>query len=134
MEQATRRSGVVWLLADGTGPPQPVWHLWHAGAAHVVHGGAEQVLDGVGDGDRVLVVVRSKHSQSDRVVQWWAVAHALRPGTPAWDEIVPLLHARRLNARDGDGEPARWARESSVLTLTPDGTERAVERAGSLRA
>jgi hypothetical protein len=45
----------------------------------------------------------------------------VRPGTPAWDEVVPLLHAKRLNPPDGDAQLARWARESLVLRLTPTG-------------
>jgi len=36
---------------------------------------------------------------------------------------VPVLHAQRLNAPDGQEQPARWARESRVLTLLPDGEE-----------
>lgn len=127
VEEATRRSGVVWVLPAG-GRPQPVWHLWHAGAAHLVTGGREQPIEGVGDGDRVLVVVRSKDRQADRVVQWWADVQRLQPGTPAWEEIVPLLHARRLNAPDGEGQPRRWARESTILSLVPDGTEQPVDR------
>lgn len=128
VEEATRRSGLVWLLPGGTGRAQPVWHRWHAGAAHLVHGGAEQPLEGVRDGDRVLVIVRSKERQADRVVQWWATARRVLPGTPSWSEVVPLLHAQRLNAPDGERQPERWARDSVVLSLVPDGTERPVDR------
>jgi hypothetical protein len=34
---------------------------------------------------------------------------------------VPLLHATRLNAPDGEDQPHRWARDSLVLCLTPTG-------------
>ena len=128
VEEATRRSAVVWLRPAGADEARPAWHLWHAGAAHVVTGGAEQPLPGVAPGGRVLVVVRSKERQGDRVVQWWAAVEQVRPGTPAWDEVVPLLHAARLNAPDGQEQPARWARESTVLRLVPDGTLEPVRR------
>jgi hypothetical protein len=128
VEEATRRSGVLWLLPGGTGPAAVVWHVWHAGAAHLVHGGLEQPLPGVAGGDRVLVVVRSKERQADRVVQWWADVRRVLPGTPAWDDVVPVLHAARLNAPDGDAQPERWARGSVVLSLVPDGAEEPVAR------
>ncbi len=122
IEEATRRSGVVWLVAEGRAG-QPVWARWHAGAAHLVTGGLEQPLAGVHDGDRVLVVVRSRERQADRVVQWWARVRELPPGSEAWSQVVPVLHAQRLNAPDGQGQPARWATDSRVLTLLPDGEE-----------
>ena len=122
IEEATRRSGVCWLVADGQ-EGQPVWARWHDGAAHLVTGGLEQPLAGVHDGDRVLVVVRSKERQADRVVQWWARVRELPPGGEQWSQVVPVLHAQRLNAPDGPDQPARWARESRVLTLLPDGEE-----------
>jgi hypothetical protein len=128
VEEATRRSGVVWLLVPGVARAQPVWHLWHEGAAHLVAGGGEQRLDGVDDGVRVLVVVRSRERQADRVVQWWATAQVRAPGTPEWDALVPLLSARRLNARDAAQQPQRWAQDSVVLSLVPDGTEEPVRR------
>ncbi|HEU0103065.1 MAG TPA: hypothetical protein VFR07_12180 [Mycobacteriales bacterium] len=128
VEEATRRSGVLWLVRDGARRAHPVWHVWHDGAAHLVVDGLEQPVGDVGDGDRVLVVVRSRQRQADRVVQWWATVRQARPGSPAWDELVPLLHAERLNAPDGEAQPARWARESRVLSLTPDGTVEPVPR------
>ncbi len=128
VEEATRRGGVLWLRA-GDRAPQLVWHVWHDGAAQVVHGPGEQPLEGVSDGDRVLVVVRDKERQADRLVQWWARVEQLRPGTPAWDERVPALAARRLNAADsGAALVERWAATATVLALHPDGTQEPVDR------
>lgn len=126
--EAGRRSSVLWLLPGGAPPAQPVWHLWHDGASYLVCGGHEQPLDGVADGDRVLVVARAKERQADRVVQWWADVQRLLPGTPAWEAVVPLLGARRLNAPDGEAQAARWAAQSLVLRLAPDGTGEPVDR------
>ncbi len=116
--EATRRSGVVWVSADGTAP-RVVWHLWHADAMWLVGGGEEQDLPQLAD--RAVVVVRSKATQSGRVVEWEADVSRVAPGTPAWDEVVPLLAAERLNAVSTHDLPARWAESSTVLRLAPRG-------------
>ena len=130
VEEATRRSAVVWVSAPGSDRAAPVWHLWHEGRAYVVHGGREQPLPGVVPGGRAVVLVRSKATQSDRLVQWVADVSAVLPGTEAWDEVVPLLHAKRLNPPDGAAQPERWARESTVLCLTPTGETVPVDGSG----
>ncbi len=114
--EATRRSGVVWVSADGTSP-RVVWHLWHADALWLVGGGEEQDLPPLAD--RAVVVVRSKATQSGRVVAWDADVTRVEPGTPEWDEVVPLLAAERLNAASAEELPTRWAQASTVLRLTP---------------
>lgn len=114
--EATRRSGVVWVSPDGT-DPRLVWHLWHDGALYLVGGGDEQELPPLAD--RAVVVVRSKASSSDRVVEWQADVAPVLPGTPLWDEVVPLLAAQRLNAASPAALPERWARSATVLRLTP---------------
>jgi hypothetical protein len=121
VEEATRRSAVVWIAPDGAARAFPVWHLWHEGRAYVVTGGLEQPLPGGAAARRAVVLVRSKAKQNDRLVQWVADVEPVVPGTPAWDEVVPLLHAKRLNPPDGDAQPERWARESVVLRLVPTG-------------
>lgn len=119
--EATRRSAVVWVGREGSPDLRAAWHLWHAGCAWLVTGGLEQPLLGLVEAQRAVVAVRSKQRQGDLLVEWTAdVAHVL-PGTAEWDEVVPLLHAKRLNAPDGEQQPARWARESVVLRLTPTG-------------
>lgn len=114
--EATRRSGVVWVSPDGH-DLRLVWHLWHDDALYLVGGGDEQELPPLQD--RAVVVVRSKASQSDRVVEWTADVEPVLPGTLRWDEIVPLLAAERLNAPSAVDLPARWAAASTVLRLSP---------------
>ena len=118
IEEATRRSGVVWVTPDGADRGQPVWHLWHDGAMYVVTGGIEQPLE---PAVRATVVVRSNAKQADRLVTWVADVEPVPPGSPLCDKVVPLLHAKRLNAPDGEDQPVRWARESVVLRFTPTG-------------
>jgi len=119
--EATRRSSVVWLGRTGE-PAALVWHLWHDGSAYVVGelrgSGDEQALP-VRPGDDAVVLVRSQASQSGVVVAWEADVTAILPGTPQWDEVVPLLAAARLNAPAGAEQ--RWAAECVVLRLTPRG-------------
>ena len=121
IEEATRRSGVVWVTPDGADRAQPVWHLWQDGAMYVVTGGIEQPLEVTA---LATVTVRSNATQADRVVTWVADVSPVPPASPLWDEVVPLLHAKRLNAPDGEEQPQRWARESTVLRFTPTGETR----------
>jgi hypothetical protein len=114
--EATRRSGVVWVSADGTAP-RLVWHLWHDDALWLVGDGEEQELPPLAD--RAVVVVRSKATQSGRVVEWDADVVRVDPGTETWDEVTPLLAAERLNAASAEDLPARWAASSTVLRLSP---------------
>ena len=120
VDEATKKSGLVWISVDG-GRTAPVWHLWHEGRAYVVTGGSEQPLPGAESALSAVVAVRSKDQQAGRLVEWVADVERVEPGTPTWDEVVPLLHAKRLNAPDGEEQPSRWARECLVLQLTPTG-------------
>lgn len=117
--EATRRSGVVWVTATGAAPVL-LWHLWHEDRMYVVGGGQEQPLPLTAG--RALVTVRSKASQSDRVVEWFADVDVVRPGTQTWEEVTPRLAARRLNAPEAFEQADRWTRESTVLRFSPVAT------------
>ncbi len=118
VEEATRKSGLVWLRPDGSDREHPVWQVWHEGASYLVTGGAEQPLPPL---TRAVVVVRSRARQGDRLVEWVAAVTPVQPGGEEWERVVPVLHAARLNAPDGEEQPRRWARESTVLRLAPTG-------------
>jgi hypothetical protein len=124
VEEATRRSGLVWVTPGDADRTWPVWHVWHRSAVYVVTGGLEQPLPGIADGGRAVVAVRSRERRGGLLVEWTAEVRVVAPGTAEWDDVVPLLHAGRLNAPDGEQQPQRWARESTVLRLTPTGEER----------
>jgi hypothetical protein len=121
VEESARRSGLVWVALDGDPVPHPVWHVWHDGAVLLVTGGAEQPLPGAAQAARAVVSARSAERQGDLLTRWTADVEHVQPGTARWDEVVPLLHESRLNAPDGEQQPARWARDSRVLRLVPDG-------------
>ena len=124
VEEACGRSAMVWLRRPGEQRSHAAWHVWADGAVHVVTGGSEQPLGGLTDrlvdGAEVDVLVRSKDNGS-RLVAFRTVVSDVRPDDDRWDTVVPLLHAKRLNAADGEEQPARWARESRVLRLEPTG-------------
>jgi len=124
VEQATRRSGLVWVRPDGAGQTRAVWHAWHDGCVWLVVGGLEQELPGIEQVARAQVLVRSHERRGGLLVTWTAEVEHVEPGTPAWDSGVPVLHGRRLNAPDGEQQPQRWARESTVLRLRPTGEQR----------
>ncbi|MFB7592577.1 hypothetical protein [Streptomyces sp. NPDC056169] len=117
VEEATKKSGLVWVR--GTGPARALWHVWHDGAAHVVGDGpGEQPLPGLADGGTAEVTVRSK-DKGGRLVSWTAAVRELSPGTDEWEAAVAELKGKRLNASDGEAMPGRWARECRVLRLDP---------------
>ncbi|MBD0710993.1 MULTISPECIES: hypothetical protein [unclassified Streptomyces] len=131
VEEATKKSGLVWVR--GTGPARALWHVWHDGAALVVGDGpGEQPLPGLADGGTAEVTVRSK-DKGGRIVGWKAAVRELAPGTEAWEAAVAELKGKRLNAPDGEAMTARWARECRVLRLAPSGVETALPD-GSLAA
>ena len=129
--EVARKSALVWLrpAGDEHGPAMAAWHVWYDDAVHVVSGGAEQSLPDLPDGAEVDVIARSKDT-GGRVVTFRATVSTVFPGTDEWEPVVRELHAKRLNPRDGEQQPARWARESRVVRLTPTG--RLVERPGHL--
>lgn len=123
VEEATRRSGLVWVRTDGAERAHPAWHAWHDGCAWVVVGGQEQDVPGLADATTAQVLVRSHERRGGLLVTWTAAVSRVVPGSPEWEQVVPVLHAERLNAPDGEQQPQRWARESTVLRLRPTGEQ-----------
>ncbi|MGW8990459.1 hypothetical protein ACWGRF_11105 [Streptomyces zhihengii] len=117
VEEATKKSGLVWVR--GEGPARALWHVWHDGAALVVGDGpGEQPLPGLADGGAAEVTVRSK-DKGGRLVVWTASVRQLTHGSPEWDAAVGELRGKRLNAPDAERMTERWARECRVLRLEP---------------
>ncbi|MEW2633159.1 hypothetical protein AB0903_16250 [Streptomyces sp. NPDC048389] len=115
VEEATKKSGLVWVR--GEGPVRALWHVWHDGAAHIVGDGpGEQPLPGLADGGDAEVTVRSK-DKGGRLVVWSARVTELAPRSEEWQAAVAELKGKRLNAPDAEQMPERWARECRVLRL-----------------
>ncbi|MDQ1602276.1 MAG: hypothetical protein QOE01_121 [Actinomycetota bacterium] len=120
VEEAARKSSVLWLRPASSERAMPAWHVWRDGAAYLVGGGLEQDVSFLSDGADVSVTLRSKDNGA-RLVTWVARVGEVEPGSAEWDAVVVDLHAKRLNPPDGERQPARWARESRVVRLTPTG-------------
>ncbi|GDY76883.1 hypothetical protein SAV31267_063680 [Streptomyces avermitilis] len=92
VEEATKKSGLIWVRGDGAPAPddrahgvptRPLWHAWHAGAVCLVGDGpGEQPLPGLVDGGGATVTVRSK-DKGGRLVTWSAKVVELAPGSPS---------------------------------------------------
>lgn len=120
VEEATKKSGLVWVNGPGV-PARALWHVWHEGAACLIGDGpGEQPLPGLVDGGAAEVTVRSK-DKGGRLVSWTAKVVELAPDSEAWTAAVAELKGKRLNAPDGEAMTGRWARECRVLRLEPTG-------------
>ncbi|MEU5308573.1 hypothetical protein [Streptomyces sp. NPDC021562] len=121
VEEATKKSGLIWVRAAGTPAARAMWHTWADGSVFLVGDGTEQPLTGLADGGSAEVTVRSK-DKGGRLVAWTAAVAELPAGSPEWDTAVAELKGKRLNAPDGEAMTDRWARECRVLRLRPTGT------------
>jgi hypothetical protein len=120
VDEAGRKSDLLWVRFDGLDRARAVWHAWQDGAAYVVAGGGEQPVPGLAQAAEVVVTARAKDSQA-RLVTWRARAEQLAPGSPEWDAAIAALRSERLNATDVENLPARWASESTITKLVPTG-------------
>ncbi|MFJ1706478.1 hypothetical protein [Kitasatospora sp. NPDC088346] len=120
LEEAAKKSGLLWVRADGQQQARAVWHAWHDGAVVVVGDGAEQPLHGLAAGIGATVTCRSKDKWG-RLTGWSATVTELTPRSEAWLAAVEELKGKRLNAPDTDTIDERWARECRVLRLAPAG-------------
>ena len=113
------KSDLVWVAVDEH-PARALWHVWHDDAFAVVTGGIEQTDPGLADGAEVEVILRSKEN-SARQLRVTASVERLEPGSEPWGAAVAALHPERLNAPDGEAQPERWRRESTLWLLRPTG-------------
>ncbi|AUY49946.1 hypothetical protein [Streptomyces sp. CB01881] len=120
LEEAAKKSGLLWVRADGQEHGRALWHAWYDGAVVVVGDGGEQPLHGLTAGGGAVVTVRSK-DKGGRLTGWPARVTELAPGGEAWLGAVEELKGKRLNAPDTDTIADRWARECRVLRLEPAG-------------
>ncbi|MFG2817871.1 hypothetical protein ACGFX4_00460 [Kitasatospora sp. NPDC048365] len=120
LEEAAKKSGLLWVLPAGQPQARALWHAWHDGAVVVVGDGSEQPLHGLAAGSTAVVTVRSKDKWG-RLTGWTAAVSELAPGSEGWQGAVEELKGKRLNAPDTDTIGDRWARECRVLRLEPAG-------------
>ncbi|NBE95974.1 hypothetical protein FE391_25850 [Nonomuraea sp. KC401] len=114
IEEGAKKSGILWLTLDR---PRLAWHSWHDGSIYVVTGGEEQQLPGLDALDRVHVTLRSKDNGA-RLVEFDAAVSVVDQA--AAGDAMAALAKERLNARDSEHLAERWARECTVVRLTPE--------------
>ncbi|MFG2637382.1 hypothetical protein ACGFX8_26605 [Streptomyces sp. NPDC048362] len=121
VEEAAKKSGLVWVRGADAPAARALWHVWHEGAVCLVGDGpGEQPLPSLVDGGLAEVTVRSK-DKGGRLVSFPATVSELAFGTEEWEAAVAELKGKRLNAPDGERMTGRWARECRVLRLVPSG-------------
>ncbi|OIK26473.1 hypothetical protein [Streptomyces malaysiense] len=121
IEEAAKKSGLLWVRGAEASAARAVWHVWHEGAVCLVGDGpGEQPLTGLADGGGAEVTARGK-DKGGRLVSFAAAVNELTAGTPEWAAAVAELKGKRLNAPDAELMTDRWARECRVLRLTPTG-------------
>ena len=96
VDEACRKSALLWLRPAGADRAQAAWHVYVDGAVHVVSQGLEQAAPELADGAEVDVTVRSKDT-GGRVVTFRGTVSTIAPADAAWDTVVAELHAKRLN-------------------------------------
>ncbi|MGV9758781.1 hypothetical protein ACWDUC_23540 [Streptomyces tricolor] len=122
IEEASKKSGLIWVRGAGAPAARALWHVWHEDAVCVVGDGpGEQPLTGLADGGSAEVSVRSK-DKGGRLVTFAVTVSELASGSEEWAAAVAELKGKRLNAPDGERMPDRWARECRVLRLVPTGS------------
>ena len=122
--EASRKTSLLWLRLPGNATARAAWHVWHEGAAYVVHGvdanSDEQRLPGLDEADSVEVTVRSKDT-GGRVVVWTAHPVVVPPDDEGWEAALKRLRASALNAGNAETLTQRWAQSAHIVRLEPVG-------------
>ena len=129
VEEVCKKSSLVWLRPVGATTPSRSGTPGSTAPCTSSPAASSSPCSDAPDGSEVDVTARSKDT-GGRVVTFRTVVRDLEPDGAAWTTVVAELHGKRLNAPDGEEQPARWARESRVLRLDP--ADRLVEGPGHL--
>lgn len=140
IDEAMKKSGLIWVYTPRSPGGRALWHVWLEGNAYVLTrvpdattsaerdayeqlgANTEQPDPGLADGATVWVVVRSK-DDAHRLISLAVKAHEVRPHDPDWSAASSELAKSRLNLRDPEDAPRRWAPEARfrIYRLTPTG-------------
>jgi hypothetical protein len=112
--EAMKKSGLIWVTSPVSSAGRAFWHVWLDDTAYVLTGPEEQPDPGWPNGVRESVVVRSKDN-SHRLLTFDVLVSEVRPDDDDWEAASSALAAGRLNLRDADGAPTRWAAGGAVL-------------------
>lgn len=117
--EALKKAAVAWVAPAGR-PARALWCMGHEDALWVVIGPGEQSAPGLEQAGEAYVTLRGDHG--GRIITWRAAVSRVEPGQPEWDDVVPRLAGKRLNApTDAAGLVSRWEHECQVHKLSPVG-------------
>lgn len=116
--ELAKKSGLVWLGYGGR--THAVWHAWVGDAICVVSGGGEQIVPDLAAQPSVTVLLRSKATRA-LVAEVTATVRRVDPASEHWAPVTAALKAGRLNLSDAGTAIDRWAAESVVVRLVPQG-------------
>ena len=120
--ELAKKTGVCWVRPEGATRSHAVWHTWAEDSLCLVSGGDEQRLpgEGLGDGDRAEVVMRSGDT-GGRLVTWIGTVAVITPDDELWESVTSSLVAARLNLRDPSTAADHWAQHCLVRRIVPTG-------------
>lgn len=113
VDEAMKKSGIVWIGAGGGLTSRAAWYVWLDGAAYVLTGAGEQPGDDLADGATVRVSARSKETRA-AVVEWVGRSTHVVATDPDWEEVAAALAKARLNLSDPATAPDRWAADPAI--------------------
>ena len=124
IEDAVKKSDVIWVGAEGNGSRQvPAWFAYHQGRIYLLHAqdrdAGEQQIPGL-PGETELAVVTRRKGRDTRADRFHAVVRLIEPDSPEFDPLAAILADRR---RDRHGPPqdaiSRWKSSCVIAELTP---------------
>ncbi len=133
VDEAAKKSALLWLQTPAAPAGRAVWHVWLDEHAYVLTGGGEQPDPGLAATSSVVVVVRSKDT-TNRLLTFTADVTTVTPEDVDWPAATIELARARLNLRDAEHAPSRWAQDPAyrIFRLTRRGALR--ERPGAYDA
>jgi hypothetical protein len=116
IDEAMKKSGIVWLDTGSGQSGQAAWYVWLEGAAYVLTGAGEQPDPGLSDAASVRVLARSKETRS-LLVEWLGSATQIVAADESWDAVTAALAKARLNLSDPATAPDRWAADPAIAVF-----------------
>lgn len=119
IDEALKKSALIWLVREPPRPEHAYWHAWVDGRAYLLTGPGEQPDPDLHEGELLRVVVRSKDTVQ-RLLVLDATADRLQADDADWEAATAALAAGRLNLRHAEQAPARWAGDpaTAIYRLT----------------
>ena len=121
--EASRKTSLLWLRLPGNATARAAWHVWHEGAAYVVHGvdanSDEQRLPGLDEAERRGHRTQQGHRRTGRGLDRSPGGRSA--GRRGAEAAAQALAGERLNAGNAETLTQRWAQSAYIVRLEPVG-------------